>query len=128
MARRQLHGEIWSPRTAPGIIAHMTSGALGKTHIRAWRTFRGLSQEQLADAVGITTASLSRIENGKQPYNQRQLELMSGALNCEAWQLIAVDPAVENSSNVESIFSRIASKDREDARNYLRYLAEKNKA
>ena len=51
-----------------------------------------MSQEALADVIGITPASLSRIENSNQPYNQRQLELMADTLKCSEGDLLDRDP------------------------------------
>lgn len=71
----------------------MEQTPLKPTFIKAWRKHRSLNQEWLADAIGITTASLSRIENGKQPYNQRQLEQIAKALKCDPADLLSQDPA-----------------------------------
>lgn len=39
--------------------------------IRQWRKHRGLSQEKLAERLGMSAANLSRVESGKQPYTQQ---------------------------------------------------------
>jgi transcriptional regulator with XRE-family HTH domain len=68
----------------PGRIAH------GKrrrpTYIREWRKFRKLTQETVAEYLETTKTSVSRVENGKQPYTQDFLE---GAAD-----LLAVHPSV----------------------------------
>lgn len=100
---------------------------LGKTYIREWRKHRLRSQEWLADAIGITTASLSRIENGKQPYNQRQLELLAEALNCSPADLISSAPGGAQAEVVD-IWSRISPDKKEQARQILETFADKKKA
>lgn len=60
--------------------------------IKAWRDFRGLTQEQLAERVETTTATISRLENGKQPYSQELLEALADALRCKVADLIARPP------------------------------------
>lgn len=60
--------------------------------IKAWREFRGLTQEALAERVETTTATISRLENGKQPYSQELLEALASALRCEVADLIARPP------------------------------------
>src|SRR3990167_6492051 len=60
--------------------------------IKAWREYRGLTQEQLAERVESTAASISRLETGKQPYTQELLEAIAGALRCETPDLIARPP------------------------------------
>jgi transcriptional regulator with XRE-family HTH domain len=63
-----------------------------RTYIRAWRQHRALTIEQLADRTEISTASLSRIESGKQAYNQGHIEVIADALNCRPADLLGFDP------------------------------------
>jgi transcriptional regulator with XRE-family HTH domain len=62
------------------------------THIRAWRKYRGLTLARLADRVGTTHATLSRIERGKQPYNQPLLEAIADALQTDPGALLTRNP------------------------------------
>lgn len=71
-----------------------------RTFIRQWRKLRGLTLEQLADRVGTTHASLSRIEGGKQPYSQPLLEAIAEALQTDVASLLIRDP-----SDPEAIWS-----------------------
>jgi transcriptional regulator with XRE-family HTH domain len=80
---------------------HMTKRALGRfrperrhrpTFIREWRQSRGLTLEQLSDRIGITHASLSRIERGLQPYSQPLLEAIADALQTEPASLLMRNP------------------------------------
>lgn len=64
-----------------------------RTFIKAWRKHRQLTIEQLSERTEISTASLSRIESGKQPYNQGILEAIAEALNCRTADLLGFDPA-----------------------------------
>jgi transcriptional regulator with XRE-family HTH domain len=64
-----------------------------RTFIRAWRNHRKLTIEQLAGRTDISVATLSRIESGKQLYNQGHLEIISEALNCKPEDLLGFDPA-----------------------------------
>jgi transcriptional regulator with XRE-family HTH domain len=61
-------------------------------YIKEWRKFRGLTQEQLAERVGIDKSYLSKIENGKKRYDQPFLEAAAEALRCEPGDLIVRDP------------------------------------
>lgn len=63
-----------------------------KTFIRHWREHRGLTLEQLAERVGTTHASLSRIERGKQPYSQPLLEAVAEALQTDPASLLMRNP------------------------------------
>ena len=80
---------------------HMAKRALGlhrgakrhrRTFIRDWRQSRGLTLEQLANRIGITHASLSRIERGLQPYSQPLLEAIAHALQTDPASLLTRDP------------------------------------
>jgi transcriptional regulator with XRE-family HTH domain len=62
------------------------------TFIRQWRESIPLTLEQLAERVGTTHASLSRIERGIQPYSQELLEAIASALGTDAATLIMREP------------------------------------
>ena len=63
-----------------------------RTFIREWRQSRGLTLEQVANRIGITHASLSRIERGLQPYSQPLLEAIADVLQTEPASLLMRDP------------------------------------
>lgn len=78
-------------------MARKARTPLHPTMIRAWREYRGLSQDKLVERVrewlpGFSKTSLSRLENGKQPYTQRTLEAIGLALEAQAGDLIMRDP------------------------------------
>ena len=62
-------------------------------YIKEWRKFRGLTQEQFAERIGINRAYLSKIESGKRRYDQPFLEAAADALRCEPADLIVRDPS-----------------------------------
>lgn len=66
-----------------------------RTFIRAWREFKNLSQEQVANRMGTSRENFSRIENGKVPYNQDTLEAAAEALGCSAADLLERNPTEE---------------------------------
>ena len=45
--------------------------------IRAWRLERGMTQEQLADAVGVSHISVGNWDNGRAEPTSRQLEKLA---------------------------------------------------
>ena len=51
-----------------------------KNFIREWREDRGLTQQDLADAIGRTKATVSRIETGDIAYTREFLEAAADAL------------------------------------------------
>jgi len=62
------------------------------TQIRNWRKKRGLSLEVLAERIGMTHASLSRVERGFQAYKQPMLELLADELRCSPADLLMRNP------------------------------------
>jgi transcriptional regulator with XRE-family HTH domain len=83
----------------PRIIAAMANPrpTYRRTFIREWRLHRGLTQEQLAERMGISVPQLSLIENGKRPYTQATLEAAAYALNTDTASLMMRDPTREGS-------------------------------
>jgi Helix-turn-helix. len=65
------------------------------TYIKAWREFRHLSQDRVAERIGISRENYGRIESGKVPYNQDFLEVCADALSCSVTDLLTRDPLVD---------------------------------
>ena len=63
--------------------------------IKQWRKHRGLTQEQLAERIGIARSYLTKIERGDRRYDQPFLEHAADALRCEPADLIVRDPTAE---------------------------------
>ena len=66
-----------------------------RTFIAEWRAFKGLTQDRVAERIGISRENYGRIESGKIPYNQDTLELCADALGCSASDLLERDPNAE---------------------------------
>jgi transcriptional regulator with XRE-family HTH domain len=66
--------------------------------LREWRKHRVMTLEAVAEAVGeitgdgLTHASLSRIERGRQPYSQPQLEALAYIYNTDPGSLLMRNP------------------------------------
>lgn len=61
-------------------------------HLAAWRKHRGLSQEQLAERIGVTQGMISHLENGRSDYTGHLLDSLADALQCEPADLIMRNP------------------------------------
>lgn len=71
-------------------------GPLKRTFFKQWREALELSQEDVADRMGTSGASVSRVENGETPYTQDWLEALSDALGVSEPDLLTRDPRDPN--------------------------------
>jgi transcriptional regulator with XRE-family HTH domain len=76
----------------PKRIAFQKRRSRRRTFFKEWRQHRGLSQEQLADRLETSVASISRIESGTQPYTQDVLEALAEALMTDPASLLMRNP------------------------------------
>jgi len=63
-----------------------------RTFLKEWREHRSLTQEQAAERIGVTQATLSRVERGVTPYDQDLLERIAFAYLCEPADLLMRNP------------------------------------
>jgi len=89
-------------------------------YIREWRKHRGLTQEQLAERIGIARSYLTKIERGSRRYDQPFLEAAADALRCEPGDIIMRDPT--DSEAIWSIWDRLKPAERVQAVAVLRAL------
>jgi transcriptional regulator with XRE-family HTH domain len=99
MVKPPLHPVSFPPFGVGAIVRGMSSRRPskpakppGRHFIAAWREFRGMTQSELAEGIGYTTASLSRVENFKQAYNQPMLEAIGQVLHVSPADLLIHDP------------------------------------
>lgn len=59
---------------------------------KEWRKHRGLTQEQLAERVGMSPSSISQLEKGRQGFTDSSLALIAEALLCEPGDLLMRNP------------------------------------
>lgn len=62
-----------------------------KIHIRELRQARGLTLDQLADKIGVSTPHLSEVERGKKRINNHLIERISSALSVPPESLVSGD-------------------------------------
>lgn len=63
-----------------------------KYFFREWRKFRGFTQEELAEAIGVTPPSISQLERGLQGWTDSTLESLAIALSCNPGDLLMRNP------------------------------------
>jgi transcriptional regulator with XRE-family HTH domain len=94
---------------------------LGHHFIKEWRKYRGLSQDALAAQLGISKATLSRIENRLIPYGQGFLEACADILNCTTGDLLERSPL--EAATVWSTWGHIPPDERDRALEALKAFA-----
>lgn len=98
----------------------MAKKAFKKTFIRNWRKHRGLTQEQLAERIEMSPATVSMLERGETPYNQGVLEAVADALMCEPVDLLIRNPS--DPDGIWSIWDQLAPVERQQAVSVIRAL------
>ncbi len=81
-----------------------------------------MTQDQVIDRLTAmddpqlpqTGASLSRLENSKQPYGERILEALAEIYECEPWELIGRNPFM--AGEVVSMWDTLNDRQKEQAR------------
>jgi len=61
----------------------------GANPIRVWREYRGLTQQQVAEAAGISVPYLSQIESGKRKGSAEVLTAIANALSLDLDDVVA---------------------------------------
>lgn len=100
----------------------------GRIYLKEWRKFRHLIQRQVVerlelhddDLLPATEASLSRLENGRQPYSQRVLEALGEIYSCEPSDLLGRNPFKEG--ELIDLVSILDERQREQAKAVLEAL------
>jgi len=72
-------------------IRRSTQPAVGR-RIRTWRSRRGISQQRLADLVGVTQAALSNYETGKRDLPLTTFVRIAVALDAAMEDLLGLRP------------------------------------
>lgn len=63
---------------------------------RQWRKYRGLTQEEAAEIVGVSPPSISQLERGLQGFTDSTLEALADALACSPGDLLMRNPLDED--------------------------------
>jgi transcriptional regulator with XRE-family HTH domain len=80
--------------------------------IREWRRHRGLTQQGLAEQIGITRSYLSMIETGARPYRPEIVAAATAALGCTPEDLIEGGPA--KADDILALWSHLTEAERAD--------------
>lgn len=87
-------------------------------HLRAWREFRGMTQEQLAVAVGTDKGVISLLETGARRLSDKWLRRLAPVLQTTPGHLLDHDPN-DLPTDIIDIWSHIPDADKDTARRVL---------
>ena len=91
----------------------------GPNHLKAWREFRKISQEELGERVGTTGSTISMLELGERGLSAKWLRKLAPALNTTPGHLLDHDPS-KLDNDIIDIWVNIAPADRAQALRVLR--------
>ncbi len=91
----------------------------GPNHLKAWREFRKMSQEELGERVGTSGSTISMLELGERGLSAKWLRKLAPALNTTPGHLLDHDPAALD-NDVIDIWVNISERDRAQALRVLR--------
>lgn len=89
-------------------------------YLREWRKHRGLTQDQLAERVGISKPYLSQLETAKRQYTQELLEALAEELRTDPASLIIRDPT--DPEGIWSLWEALSPPEREQGVTLLRVI------
>lgn len=88
-------------------------------NLQAWRKFRHLTQEELAEKVGTTKAVISNLETGARGLSDKWLRRLAPALDTSPGYLMDHDPN-ELPTNVLDVWAAIPEDERPRALDMLK--------
>ena len=97
------------------------------TFIKEWRVFRNLTQDRVAERIGVSRENYGRIESGKVPYNQDFLEICADALACTSGDLLSRNPLTETMvDKLRALVQKASAADQERVFKIAKSLLENN--
>lgn len=64
---------------------------MSTSRIKDIRKQKGLTQQELADKLGLSQAQVARLESGSSDITLEQMRSFAKVLNCEPWELLPLD-------------------------------------
>lgn len=128
-----------APSATKGYVNRANIPAMAKTvqgqhFIKPWREKRGISLRKLAERLEtepggeplVSYASLSRIENGEQPFSEPILNAIADALDVPRVMLLEMDPQKEG--HIVDLLNKMDRPTRDQAIRMLEILAQSSAA
>jgi len=67
-----------------------------RNFVRQWREYRNMTQEDLAEAAGMSVSNISQFERGKQGFSDEGIQALAEALQTMSGYLLMVDPTKDD--------------------------------
>ena len=83
-----------------------------KLRLKELRKKKGLTVQQLADAVGLSKSYVSDIENGKRQANSVRLHKFAEALGCTVFEIINDESMSDDAKELLDSFQLMSDEDR----------------
>lgn len=83
----------------------------GLNYLKAWRTFRKMTQDQLAEKVGTTQHQIAFLENGDRALSAKWLRRLAPALETTPGMLLDHDPN-DLDSDIIDIWAHAGNRER----------------
>jgi transcriptional regulator with XRE-family HTH domain len=93
----------------------------GPNHLRAWREFRGLSQEELAEKAGTSHQVIGYLERGRTQLSAKWLRKLAPALDTTPGMLLDHDPTML-SADVIDIWTHATEREKRQIADIARTL------
>lgn len=107
--------KVCSLRNDPAAVGMQNADMAGeKNNLAAWRKFRHLTQEELAERVGTTKAVISNLETGARGLSDKWLRRLAPVLETSPGYLMDHDPN-DLPTEVLDVWSAIPVEQREQA-------------
>lgn len=95
---------------------------------KEWRKHRGLTQQQVAEALDSSSGYVSDMENGKRRYNQDTLEQLAEVFACTTADLLSRNPLKPDpEAAVTEMFHHLGEDRQKDWLEYGRFLTQNAK-
>jgi len=98
-----------------GLVSHTVTMPMddkngGPNQLKAWREFRGLSQAELAEAVGTNANMIGYLENGERGLSLKWLRRLAPALDTNVGMLAQYNPN-DISADLIEIWATLSTRD-----------------
>lgn len=98
----------------------------GPNHLRAWREFRGLTQADLAEAVGTNANMIGYLEGGERSLSLKWLRRLAPALDTNVGMLAQYDPHDLDKDLIE-IWATVSTREQAQILEIAKLIVQKDK-